>query len=182
MAVTFFLLPLILMPMKTHAITLEPGNWVLWSVDFSSSEAQPLYEHTALYCFIPTDEVQTYVRLELLDEATSTTIGSDVLQWETYPSPPTTIIILASPTADTLDIFDDTLFYARASNIGTTAFEVDELELWVQSEHLNPTTGENYEDRMTMTLESSSVPIPGAVWLLGSGLIGIVGIRRKFKR
>lgn len=24
------------------------------------------------------------------------------------------------------------------------------------------------------------VPIPGAVWLLGSGLIGIVGIRRKF--
>jgi hypothetical protein len=28
---------------------------------------------------------------------------------------------------------------------------------------------------------SSAVPIPGAVWLLGSGLIGIVGIRRKFK-
>ena len=26
------------------------------------------------------------------------------------------------------------------------------------------------------------VPIPGAVWLLGSGLIGIVGIRRKFKK
>ena len=27
-----------------------------------------------------------------------------------------------------------------------------------------------------------AVPIPGAVWLLGSGLIGIVGIRRKFKK
>lgn len=27
----------------------------------------------------------------------------------------------------------------------------------------------------------SAVPIPGAVWLLGSGLIGIVGIRRKLK-
>jgi len=26
------------------------------------------------------------------------------------------------------------------------------------------------------------VPIPGAVWLLGSGLIGIVGVRRKFKK
>ena len=26
----------------------------------------------------------------------------------------------------------------------------------------------------------SSVPIPGAVWLLGSGIIGLVGIRRKF--
>jgi hypothetical protein len=27
----------------------------------------------------------------------------------------------------------------------------------------------------------SEVPVPGAVWLLGSGLIGLVGLRRKFK-
>jgi hypothetical protein len=27
----------------------------------------------------------------------------------------------------------------------------------------------------------TTVPIPAAVWLFGSGLIGIVGIRRKFK-
>jgi hypothetical protein len=29
---------------------------------------------------------------------------------------------------------------------------------------------------------ASTVPIPGAVWLLGSGLIGLIGIRRKFKK
>lgn len=28
----------------------------------------------------------------------------------------------------------------------------------------------------------SSVPIPSAVWLLGSGLVGLVGFRRKFKK
>jgi hypothetical protein len=26
------------------------------------------------------------------------------------------------------------------------------------------------------------VPVPAAVWLLGSGLIGLLGIRRKFKK
>lgn len=30
--------------------------------------------------------------------------------------------------------------------------------------------------------DRSPVPIPGAVWLLGSGLIGLAGIRRRFKR
>jgi hypothetical protein len=30
--------------------------------------------------------------------------------------------------------------------------------------------------------ETSEVPIPGAVWLLGSGLIGLVAFRRKFKK
>lgn len=28
----------------------------------------------------------------------------------------------------------------------------------------------------------STVPIPGAVWLLGSGLIGLVGFRKKLKK
>jgi hypothetical protein len=26
------------------------------------------------------------------------------------------------------------------------------------------------------------VPIPGAVWLLGSGLVGLVGLRKKLKK
>jgi hypothetical protein len=29
--------------------------------------------------------------------------------------------------------------------------------------------------------EGAVVPIPGAVWLLGTGLIGLIGARRKFK-
>jgi hypothetical protein len=32
------------------------------------------------------------------------------------------------------------------------------------------------------TYAASAIPIPGAVWLLGTGLIGLVGIRRRVKQ
>jgi len=45
----------------------------------------------------------------------------------------------------------------------------------------------NWDGSATIYVDSvaestNAVPIPGAVWLLGSGLIGIVGIRRKFNK
>jgi len=39
-----------------------------------------------------------------------------------------------------------------------------------------------WNDSPPTIISGTTVPIPGAVWLLGSGLIGIVGIRRKFKK
>jgi hypothetical protein len=33
----------------------------------------------------------------------------------------------------------------------------------------------------SVTLTPSAVPVPAAVWLFGSGLLGLVGIRRKMK-
>ena len=34
----------------------------------------------------------------------------------------------------------------------------------------------------TVGANVNPVPIPGAVWLLGSGLIGLIGLRRKFRK
>jgi hypothetical protein len=42
----------------------------------------------------------------------------------------------------------------------------------------NGITLETFSDT-NINFQGSAVPIPGALWLLGSGLIGIVGIRRK---
>ena len=36
-----------------------------------------------------------------------------------------------------------------------------------------------YNNGITFTVETAAVPIPGTLWLLGSGLLGILGIRRK---
>lgn len=36
--------------------------------------------------------------------------------------------------------------------------------------------------QVTFSGTGSVVPIPGAIWLLGSGLVGLVGFRRKFRK
>jgi hypothetical protein len=48
-------------------------------------------------------------------------------------------------------------------------------------------SGENYNFAITYTSgvwisTPGPVPVPGAVWLLGSGLFGLVGLRKKFKK
>jgi len=48
----------------------------------------------------------------------------------------------------------------------------------------NPNTDiiEYYGSDGVIAIYDSTVPIPGAIWLLGSGLIGLIGIRRKFAK
>ena len=43
------------------------------------------------------------------------------------------------------------------------------------------TGGQQYYYRLTGTVEAAVVPIPAAIWLFGSGLIGLIGIARRKK-
>lgn len=46
-------------------------------------------------------------------------------------------------------------------------------------EHGNPKHGKNTSEFLTATLDVSPVPIPSAVWLFGSALIGFIGLSRR---
>lgn len=48
--------------------------------------------------------------------------------------------------------------------------------------HAEADGGLGFELELLSEETPNAVPIPGAVWLLGSGLIGLVGLRRKFKK
>jgi hypothetical protein len=47
---------------------------------------------------------------------------------------------------------------------------------------VNSQYGSTYAPYLTVTYDLAPVPIPGAVWLLGSGLVGLVAIRRRFNK
>ena len=68
--------------------------------------------------------------------------------------------------------------------IDGTALGLDALMIAQLSENTNLLAdGTNfsnlYPDDVLATI--NQVPIPGAVWLLGGGLMGLLGLRRKFK-
>jgi hypothetical protein len=68
-------------------------------------------------------------------------------------------------------------FYESGSN------EVfSNLQLAAGDYLLGVTAFEYMEFGYTVDLSTTAVPIPSAVWLLASGLIGLVGIRRRYSR
>jgi hypothetical protein len=76
-------------------------------------------------------------------------------------------VYLITGTGITADSFD--LFSAPGGGNGS----------WNTAAHVG---GIGPCDQYSGWIGGSSVPIPGAVWLLGSGLIGLVGFRKKLKK
>ena len=70
-------------------------------------------------------------------------------------------------TADTLEIN----FLGRRASDGVEDLDPDILNVWRTSGHL-------YAD---ISIQTSAVPVPPALWLFGSGLFGLVSVARRKK-
>ena len=79
--------------------------------------------------------------------------------------------VYSGPTITNIDSFGNPFYFAGVIDTdGFTTYTVKTPAL---------AAGHWFADDFTFA--GAPIPIPGAVWLLGSGLIGIVGIRKKFK-
>jgi hypothetical protein len=121
--------------------------------------------------------------------------------WDDWRMPEITDITVTWPSMDT-DVESELshLYYNEFSKnpFDPSPFEnLPEATYWLGSGgfgHPAPgiwafqfTTGlhagqDPYDYHYVLPVRTGDVPIPGAVWLLGSGLIGLVGLRQKFKR
>ena len=93
------------------------------------------------------------------------------------------------PDLDMTDFYSGISSYEAmllyGDSAGGTGFDLSDLEEkyditldWIQYVKLEGTT-DSLSGEIDAIADVSPVPIPGAVWLLGGGLLGLIGIRRR---
>ena len=102
-------------------------------------------------------------------------IDADKIDYEAMAWPGGTVV---GPGSDYLFAS----FVLTCSGLGLDELWLNDLDSRIQ--WVTSPSGFDLDDQLGVKLASvnNNVPIPGALWLLGSGLIGLFGIRRRMKK
>jgi hypothetical protein len=105
--------------------------------------------------------------------------------WSTQTDSGKIEIIMQDQNHDSLGSSDLGWFYSNHTWVlkeGTVPLisETRYIQYGFHSKRYQTSNNDGYLDDAFLTV--TTVPVPAAVWLLGSGLIGLVGIRRKFTK
>ena len=140
----------------------------LWQYDFTF-ENTSMVDDSHPYLWKVSLDFEEYAYIELLNSPKDWTTGSYI-----GSLPDTTDYVELYSDAVEYDVFSGGIL----SGLNFTAdYQLGEISYIAEfSDH-----GE-FEDWTSVEGMASPVPVPGAVWLLGSGLLGLAGIRRKTAR
>ena len=96
--------------------------------------------------------------------------GSGVLS-----APASLDVVFSNPTSELYDTtidFDNSIVCCSSADPAPNSFNGSQLSLW-GADFPDPNLG------LDLRLQLTPVPVPAAVWLFGSGLLGLIGIARR---
>lgn len=119
----------------------------------------------------------------------------DTVTWNNGPAHSDLLDLTCAPTTghnwdawDTFDLLDDTygVSWNYAVDLSDDALSIlikiqDQPNSWSNAEYRS----KEYSDSLYwpyLLIEANPIPIPSALWLLGSSLLGLVGFKRKFRK
>lgn len=87
-----------------------------------------------------------------------------------------------APALDGLDTFEFTTDLSPFIGNGTIEFFLgaNSFDSYSVTSNASASLSTNYSGEVSVVYDYHPVPVPAAVWLLGSGLIGMLGLRKKF--
>ena len=180
--VTLFCIGSFYLPAFSATLILEDGqlmgatgidvNGELYDVLFLDGTAEELFSTDGEYTFTFTNKSESDAALEALEE--QVLIGD----YDTDPSL-TNGITFAGFAFLILPYSYNTTGYVSTSLLVNSNKVKDGVADTIGSEFVTYDTSDKKYYVWTVWAPSSAVPIPGAAWLLGFGLMGLIGLKRR---